>query len=90
MTLLTCAFFAAALLMAPLGAMAAADLLVWWPEGYYAEENAAVRETIAAFVQGSGKKAQLVFYSDKELMDRIAAGLEAGQLVRATPQLPLP
>jgi multiple sugar transport system substrate-binding protein len=76
---LTCAWIAAALALAPLCARGA-DLVVWWPEGYYAEEDAAVRETIAAFEQDSGKEVGLVFYSDEELLDRIAAGLEGGQL----------
>ena len=34
MARLTCAFFAAALLMAPLDARSA-DLVVWWEKGYY-------------------------------------------------------
>ena len=38
------------ILPAPLGAQAA-DLVVWWEKGYYAEEDEAVRETIAAFEQ---------------------------------------
>jgi multiple sugar transport system substrate-binding protein len=66
-------------MMAPLRAQAA-DLVVWWEKGYYAEEDAAVRETIAAFEQGSGKEVELVFYLAQELMERIAAGLEGGQL----------
>ena len=41
---------AAALVAAPLGAKAA-DLVVWWDEGYYPEEGKAVREIIAAFEQ---------------------------------------
>ena len=32
--------------MAPLGAQAA-DLVVWWEEGYYAQEDEAVAEIIA-------------------------------------------
>jgi multiple sugar transport system substrate-binding protein len=56
-----------------------ADLVVWWPEGYYAEEDAAVRETIAAFEQHSGKQVELVFYSDAELPERVAAALEGRQ-----------
>jgi multiple sugar transport system substrate-binding protein len=70
---------AAAILMAPLGADAA-DLVVWWEKGYYAEEDAAVRETIAAFEQDSGKEVEFVFYSAQEFMDRVAAGLEGSQL----------
>ena len=41
---------AAALVLAPLGARGA-DLVVWWEEGYYAQEDEAVREIIAAFEQ---------------------------------------
>ena len=40
----------AALILAPLGAQAA-DLVVWWEEGYYAQEDEALREIIAAFEQ---------------------------------------
>ena len=39
---------AAALMFAPLGARAA-DLVVWWSEGYTNQEDEAVREVIAAF-----------------------------------------
>ena len=52
---------AAALLLAPLGAQAA-DLVVWWDEGYYAQEDEAVAEIIAAFEQETGKQVELVFY----------------------------
>jgi hypothetical protein len=41
--------------LAPLGARAA-DLVVWWDEGYYAEEDEAVREIIAAFEHKTGKQ----------------------------------
>jgi multiple sugar transport system substrate-binding protein len=68
----------AAVLLAPPGARAA-DLVVWWPEGYYAEEDAVVRDTIAAFEQDSAKEVELVFYSDAELPDRVAAALAGGQ-----------
>ena len=60
---------AAALVMAPLGAEAA-DLVVWWEKGYYAQEDEAVRETIAAFEQESGKQVELVFYEQAELRTR--------------------
>jgi multiple sugar transport system substrate-binding protein len=72
------ALLASALAIAPLDATAA-DLVVWWPEGYYPEENAAVRETIAAFEQHSGKQVKLVFFSDAELPDRVVAALAGGQ-----------
>ena len=69
---------AAALVLAPLGAQAA-DLVVWWEKGFYAEEDAAVREIIAAFEQETGKQVELVLLSEEELPDKIMAALEAGQ-----------
>ena len=66
------------LAIAPLGARAA-DLVVWWDEGYYAQEDAALREVVAAFEQETGKQVELVFYPMEELPDQIAAALEAGR-----------
>ena len=63
--------------LAPLGAKAA-DLVVWWEKGYYAQEDEALREIIAAFEQETGKQVELVF-NEGELPDKIAAALEAGQ-----------
>ena len=51
----------ALILMAPAGTQAA-DLVVWWDKGYYPQEDAAVREIIAAFEQESGKQVELDFY----------------------------
>jgi multiple sugar transport system substrate-binding protein len=56
----------------------AADLVVWWDEGYYAEEDQALRDVIAAFEQESGKEVELVFLPMEALPDRLAAAL-AGQ-----------
>ena len=64
--------------MAPLSARAA-DLVVWWEDGYYAEEDAAVREIVAAFEQETGKQVELIFYPQAELPGKIVAALEAGQ-----------
>ena len=49
---------AAAMVMAPLGAQAA-DLVVWWEEGFYAQEDEAVREIIAAFEQETRQAGRL-------------------------------
>jgi multiple sugar transport system substrate-binding protein len=68
----------AAVLLTPLGAQAA-DLVVWWDKGYYAQEDEAVREIIAAFEQDSGKEVELTFFSLDEHPDKITAALEAGQ-----------
>jgi multiple sugar transport system substrate-binding protein len=70
--------FAMALMMAPVGARCA-DLVVWWNEGYYAEEDDAVREIIAAFEEKTGKQVELVLHPEQELPDKVVAALEAGE-----------
>jgi ABC-type glycerol-3-phosphate transport system substrate-binding protein len=68
-----------ALVMTPIGARAA-DLVVWWDEGYYyAEEDAAIREVIAAFEQKAGKQVELALHPMEELPDDILAAFESGQ-----------
>jgi multiple sugar transport system substrate-binding protein len=71
-------FVALALVLAPLGAHAA-DLVIWWEEGFYAEEDAAVEEIIAAFEHETGKQVELVFYPQQELPETIVAALATGQ-----------
>jgi multiple sugar transport system substrate-binding protein len=71
-------FFAAAIILAPLGARAA-DLVVWWNEGYTDQEDEAVREIVAAFEQKTGKQVELVFHSEQELPDMVVAAVEAGE-----------
>jgi multiple sugar transport system substrate-binding protein len=72
------AVLAAMLAVMPIGARGA-DLVVWWEEGAYAQEDAAVRETIAAFEQKTGKQVEIAFYPQNELSDQIDAGLSAGK-----------
>jgi multiple sugar transport system substrate-binding protein len=67
-----------ALILAPLGAKAA-DLVVWWDEGFYTEEHEAVEEIVAAFEQQTGKQVELVFHPEGEHPEAILAALEAGQ-----------
>jgi multiple sugar transport system substrate-binding protein len=62
---------------APLGAQAA-DLVVWWDEGYYAEEHEAVREITAAFEQDTGKQVELALFPQEDLPGKIEAAIEAG------------
>ena len=69
---------ASVLAMAPLGAEAA-DLVVWWNEGYYAQEGEAVREIIAAFEERTGKQVELVLHPEQELPDEVVAAVEAGE-----------
>ena len=67
-----------ALVAAPLDARAA-DLVIWWNKGVNSEEDAAVREIIAAFEQTSGKRVALTQPAEDELPGQVAAALETGQ-----------
>jgi multiple sugar transport system substrate-binding protein len=69
---------ALALILAPLGARAA-DLVVWWHEGFYPQEDEAVRELIAAFEHKTGKEVELVLQPQEEVQDNLVAAIEAGR-----------
>jgi multiple sugar transport system substrate-binding protein len=72
------AVLVAALVIAPLGARAA-DLVVWWEQGFYPQEDGAVKEIVAAFEQESSKELELVLHEQAKFPDAIEAALEAGQ-----------
>ena len=69
---------AATLVLAPLGAWAA-DLVVWWEEGFNPEEDRAVREIVAAFEHKTGKQVELVQHSRTDIVAKTLAELEAGR-----------
>ena len=69
---------AVALVLAPLGAKAA-DLVVWWEQGFYPQEDAAIREIVAAFEQKTGKQVELVQPAQDELFGKAQAALAAGR-----------
>jgi multiple sugar transport system substrate-binding protein len=69
---------AVALVQAPLGAKSA-DLVVWWEQGFYAQEDEAVREIIAAFEQETGKEVELVQPTQHDLPAKAQAAVDAGQ-----------
>jgi len=69
---------ASALVMSP-AAVLAADLVVWWFKGFFEQEDAAVREIIAAFEQETGKQVELVQPAMDEMFDQANAALEAGR-----------
>ncbi len=73
-----CVALAAMLLLTPLAARAA-DLVVWWDKGYYAQEDEAVREIVAAFEHASGKQVDFVLHPSAQLPFDIAAALDAGR-----------
>jgi multiple sugar transport system substrate-binding protein len=69
---------AAALILAPLSAQAA-DLVVWWVKGFYAQEDEALAEIVEAFEQDTGKRVELVQPAYDEVFDKLQPALEAGQ-----------
>jgi multiple sugar transport system substrate-binding protein len=71
------AVLAAAFFVVPLSAQAA-DLVVWWDEGYYAEEGDAIAEVVAAFEQKTGKEVELATFDQEDLPGAIEAAIEAG------------
>ena len=66
---------AAMLVLLPLGTRAA-DLVVWWEEGFNPEEDQAVKEIVAAFEQKTGKDVELVFYEEEEILDKTLVAVE--------------
>src|SRR4051794_36247515 len=66
------------LLLTPLGA-GAADLVVWWEQGFNPEEDAAAREIVAAFEQASGKRVEFVLHEQPKLPGAIGAALDGGR-----------
>jgi multiple sugar transport system substrate-binding protein len=70
------ALAASVLLLAPLG-VRAADLVVWWDQGFYPEEDQAVRDMVAAYQQQTGEKVELDLIPQWELGGRLETALEA-------------
>jgi multiple sugar transport system substrate-binding protein len=69
---------AATLILTPLGARAA-DLVVFWEKGSYPEEEAAVREIVAAFEQKTGKQVEIAYYAIEDLPAEAEAAYQAGR-----------
>jgi multiple sugar transport system substrate-binding protein len=69
---------AATLILTPLGARAA-DLVVFWEKGSYPEEEAAVREIVAAFEQKTGKRVEIAYYAIEDLPAEAEAAYQAGR-----------
>lgn len=45
----------------------AEEFTIWWNEGYFPEETEAIRKIVSDWEKASGKKANLVIYSEKDL-----------------------
>jgi ABC-type glycerol-3-phosphate transport system substrate-binding protein len=66
-------------LLAVASSARAADLTIWWEEGYYPEEDKAIEAVIADFEEASGKDVELTRYPQQELPGKVASALEAGR-----------
>jgi multiple sugar transport system substrate-binding protein len=66
-------------LLATFGPASAADLNIWWEEGYYPEEDKAIGAVINDFEQASGKDVELTLYPQQELPGKVASAVEAGR-----------
>jgi multiple sugar transport system substrate-binding protein len=69
---------AAALMLAPLAARAA-DLVLWWEEGFNAEEDVAVHEMMTDFERKTGKTVELAFFPQDVLANSLETALAAGE-----------
>jgi ABC-type glycerol-3-phosphate transport system substrate-binding protein len=69
---------AAALMLVPLAARAA-DLVIWWEESFYPEEDQATRELVATFEAMTGKTVELTFLPQSETVAKVEAALAAGR-----------
>src|SRR3954464_9265798 len=69
---------AAALALAPLG-VRAADLVVWWEEGFAPAEDDAVREMMAAFEKKTGKTVELSFFPPEVLPKKLQVAVAVGE-----------
>jgi multiple sugar transport system substrate-binding protein len=65
-------------MLVPLTATAT-DLVIWWEKGYLPEEDAAIRETTAAFERKTGKRVELSLHEQRELPDKLQTALKAGR-----------
>jgi multiple sugar transport system substrate-binding protein len=70
---------ACAALIIPSLSAEAADLVVWWEKGFYAQADEAVAEIVAAFEQQTGKQVELVQPAQNEVFDSVQTALAAGQ-----------
>lgn len=53
-------------------------LEIWWSEGYYPEETEAIRQAVDDWSAENNIEANLVFYSEKDLVQQSQSAIEAG------------
>src|SRR6478735_1994587 len=69
-----------ALMLPGAGRAAGQTITVWWNQGFYPAEDAAMRATVAAYEKASGNKVDLTFYNGSDLPAKIIAALTTGNV----------
>lgn len=53
-------------------------LEIWWSEGYYPEETETIRQVVREWSEANGIQADLLFYSEKDLVQQSESAIAAG------------
>lgn len=57
-----------------------APLRIWWDQGYYPEEDAALKQIVADWEKGTGQTVELTFFDDNETIRQLDIALATGNL----------
>lgn len=71
---------AAALASPYLARAAGKEVTVWWSQGFYEQENKAIINAMAEWEKRSGTKVNLSFMSDPDLISKLIAGMQTGDV----------
>jgi multiple sugar transport system substrate-binding protein len=71
---------AAALARPNLARAAGGEVTVWWSQGFYEQENKAIINAMADWEKRSGTKVNLSFMSDTDLITKLIAGMQTGDV----------
>ena len=61
-------------------ARAAGSLVIWWGQGFYQQEDRALRDLVAAFAKETGIAADLQLINGPDLITKFIAGLQVGDV----------
>jgi len=54
-------------------------LTIWWNRGYYPEQDEALQKVITGWQQKTGKKVELLFFSEDDILQEVIHALAAGK-----------
>ena len=70
----------AAAALRPKSGKAAGTVQVWWTQGFYQQEDQALKDLVANFEKQSGVKVDLQIINGPDLMTKMIAGLQVGDV----------